>query len=309
MLAIFILIFIIVGIIISFIRRFTITYTLILINLTITFILLTLVIIDASLFTNTFINLAYILYDITIPSRIYTIFTSMFLQIDLMHLLGNMIILFFIGIPLEEEVGKYLFLAIYLTSGIIGALFYTILYLPLPIILIGASGAISGLLGAMLYMYPDKEIPMIIPLIVISYIAPRIKAWKAIIIFFAIETVMVLLKPNSGVAHEVHVVSLIYGLFLGIILTKLNIIQKKTTEKRLVETTIATLESLATTEELKEIITKIKSSEISEIRDAWLEKFFIKAKCPRCGGNFVYNGKRAISVCGYSVELLKTQIL
>lgn len=303
MLAIFILIFIILGIIISFIRKFAITYTLILINLTITFVLLSISLLDFQLFANTFINLAYILYDITIPSRIYTIFTSMFLQIDLMHLLGNMIILFFIGIPLEEEVGKYLFLAIYLTSGIIGALFYTILYLPLPIILIGASGAISGLLGAMLYMYPNKEIPMIIPLIVISYITSRIKAWKAIIIFFAIETFFVLIKPYSGVAHEVHVVSLIYGLFLGIILTKLNIVQKKTTEKRLDETTIATLESLATTDELKEIITKIKSSEISEVRMAWLEKFFSQVKCPNCGDSFKYKGKRAVSNCGYIVEL------
>lgn len=84
----------------------------------------------------------------------YRIFTCLFLHFGITHLLNNMVLLGALGWNLELEIGKVRFVIIYFASGIIGnivSLFYD-LTLEQPAVSAGASGAIFGLMGALLYV-------------------------------------------------------------------------------------------------------------------------------------------------------------
>ena len=79
--------------------------------------------------------------------EIWRLFTSMFLHGDALHLFSNMISLLIFGAYVELNYSKYQFIIIYFISGLIGS-FFSMLYLPLYTISLGASGAIFGLIGA-----------------------------------------------------------------------------------------------------------------------------------------------------------------
>ncbi len=90
-----------------------------------------------------------------IPSswRPLRLVTSIFLHGGLGHLLGNMLFLWLFGCMLEPGMGRLRFLGLYLASGVCGNLFYALFNLQSPIPLIGASGAIAGLMGALPVLY------------------------------------------------------------------------------------------------------------------------------------------------------------
>lgn len=106
---------------------------------------------------------------------LYTLVTSVFLHADIFHFFFNMYALYVLGSQLESFFGKVKFSIIYIISGIIGNLF-TLLFLPLDHVAVGASGAIFGLLGAMLYFGYHYRIYLsevlktqIIPLIIVNF--------------------------------------------------------------------------------------------------------------------------------------------
>ncbi len=93
-------------------------------------------------------------YRIKNSREYYRIFTSMFLHSDFEHLMNNMLVLFFVGDKLERVAGKLKYLIIYFGAGIIAAVFsigYNMLKNE-PVFSIGASGAIFGIVGAMVYI-------------------------------------------------------------------------------------------------------------------------------------------------------------
>ncbi len=85
----------------------------------------------------------------------YRMFTCMFLHADIQHLVGNMLTLYFIGTALEKVVGHVRFLVIYIVGGLVGSVIQYIYYTnasPDPVSMLGASGAIFALIGALLYV-------------------------------------------------------------------------------------------------------------------------------------------------------------
>jgi membrane associated rhomboid family serine protease len=93
-----------------------------------------------------------------------TLFTSMFLHGGLLHVLGNMLYLWVFGDNVEDAMGPGRFLAFYLLCGGIAGLSQLVLNAGSPIPLVGASGAIAGVLGAYLMLYPSSRILTIIPI-------------------------------------------------------------------------------------------------------------------------------------------------
>lgn len=91
-------------------------------------------------------------------NRPITWFTSMFLHGDFMHLLGNMVFLFLFGFALEIAVGRAIFVLLYLCSGLGGTLLYWMSELGTHHSALGASGAISGLMGMYIALYGVKKI-------------------------------------------------------------------------------------------------------------------------------------------------------
>ena len=94
------------------------------------------------------------------------IFVSMFLHGGWLHLLGNMLFLFVFGRSIEDRVGHFPFLFLYLASGVAAALAQIVVNAGSRIPTIGASGAIAGVLGAYFVCYPRARITTLIPLFI-----------------------------------------------------------------------------------------------------------------------------------------------
>ncbi len=94
----------------------------------------------------------------------FTLITSMFLHGGLLHLIGNMLYLWIFGNNIEDAMGHVRFLLFYLVCGVIAAMSHAMLDPGSVMPMIGASGAISGVLGAYLLLYPRARVLVLIPL-------------------------------------------------------------------------------------------------------------------------------------------------
>ncbi|MEM3784001.1 MAG: rhomboid family intramembrane serine protease, partial [Candidatus Bathyarchaeia archaeon] len=102
---------------------------------------------------------------IAMPSQWYRIFASMFLHADFFHILFNMYFLYIFGRAVEDALGRWRFLILYLVSGVAASIFHTAFSFlggatAYVIPAIGASGAISGVLGAYLILFPGTSLVM-----------------------------------------------------------------------------------------------------------------------------------------------------
>ena len=112
------------------------------------------------------------------PSPVVTIFTSMFLHGGLLHVGGNMLYLWIFGDNVEDTLGHRRFLALYLLGGVAAALTQIAVHPRSSIPMIGASGAISGVLGAYLLLFPYASVHM---LLVFGFFV-RIVRWPALVV-------------------------------------------------------------------------------------------------------------------------------
>ncbi len=236
----------------------------------------------------------------------YTLFTSMFVHSGFAHIFGNMLVFFFMGMAFEERIGWKKFLIIYLLTGVCGALTQSIFNLTSStniagasagyqlladagaIPMVGASGAIFGILGAFAFSYPRDEVVMPIPLGLM--IIMRVKVIYAAILFAAMETIIVWLDVPDSTAHFAHLGGLVSGFILAAILIRRNTHTKEgktiyydsyaAQKPRKIDTT--ELRKLATTPELREMVDKIEQESVPQVRGIWLDHFLEKTVCPKC---------------------------
>jgi membrane associated rhomboid family serine protease len=96
-----------------------------------------------------------------------TLFSSLFLHGSLLHLGGNMIYLWVFGRSVESRLGYLRFLVFYIASGVAASLTHAAFFMDSAVPLIGASGAIAGVLGAYFFLYPLARVHVVIPLIIV----------------------------------------------------------------------------------------------------------------------------------------------
>jgi membrane associated rhomboid family serine protease len=144
-----------------------------------------------------------------------TIFTSMFLHGGLLHLGGNMLYLWIFGNNIEEAMGHTRFTLFYFASGVAAALTMALIDPHSQVPMIGASGAISGVLGAYMLLYPRARVHVIIPLGIIFY-PLWIRAVWVVGIWFAMQLASAALTDPSqpGTAFWAHVGGFGAGLLL-----------------------------------------------------------------------------------------------
>ena len=234
--------------------------------------------------------------------QLYTLFTSMFLHGGFAHILGNMMVFLFMGIAFEQRIGMKNFLVIYLVTGVCGALAHSFLNLGSVTVLIGASGAIFGILGAFAYSYPRDEVVMPIPLGIIM-IFRRIKVMYAAILFAVLETVIVLYGTQDTTAHFAHIGGLLSGVILAAILVGKQGEKTKQYQATAVYSDLSTipnkkkinystLRKLAITPELRETLSRIENETVLQVRDIWLEHFLEKTTCPICGKPLSHSSRK-----------------
>ena len=104
------------------------------------------------------------LFMAVLPNAVMTLFTSVFLHGGWLHLLGNMLYLWVFGPNVEGRLGSFKFLVLYLLMGAAGSLFHIALNPESPVPLIGASGAIAGVLGLYFMFYPGAKVLTLVPI-------------------------------------------------------------------------------------------------------------------------------------------------
>ncbi len=145
-------------------------------------------------------------------------FTNMFLHGGWLHLISNMWILFIFGDNVEDRMGKVRYFLFYLVCGLIASLTHFILHRNSPVPAIGASGAISGIMAAYMFMFPKSTIVSLVPIIIIPLFLP-IPAIIYIGLWFIGQlwsgTTSLMLSDNAtGIAFWAHIGGFIGGLLL-----------------------------------------------------------------------------------------------
>jgi len=102
-------------------------------------------------------------------SSYLSLFTHLFIHGGWLHLIGNMWTLWIFGDNVEDRLGPIRFLIFYLATGILATLFHSLIYHDSTIPLVGASGAISAVMGAYFMMYPFARILVLIPILFIPF--------------------------------------------------------------------------------------------------------------------------------------------
>ena len=146
-----------------------------------------------------------------------TVFTSMFLHGGWMHLIGNMLYLWIFGNNIEDAVGHARFVLFYLLCGVAAAVTQVVIEPDSTVPMIGASGAVSGVLGAYLLLYPRARITLLVPIwIFIRFI--EVPAVLMLLFWFGLQLLsgLAVLKLNAsgGVAFWAHVGGFAAGLLL-----------------------------------------------------------------------------------------------
>jgi membrane associated rhomboid family serine protease len=144
-----------------------------------------------------------------------TILTSMFLHGGFLHLAGNMLYLWIFGNNVEDAMGHGRFLVFYLICGAAAALGQILQDPASQVPMIGASGAISGVLGAYLLLYPHARVLVLLPLGFFAYLV-RIPAGWVLGLWFALQLLSSVLTSDhgGGVAWFAHIGGFIAGLLL-----------------------------------------------------------------------------------------------
>ena len=152
---------------------------------------------------------------VTECSLYHTMITSMFLHGGIMHLAGNMLFLWIFGDNMEEQLGHGYFLLFYFVVGIIAA-YAHVLAGPLSHVpMIGASGAIAGVMGGYLLLFPKAKIDILLILIVFFRIF-AIPAWLMLGIWFGLQLFGVATTngETGGVAYDAHSGGFLIGLLI-----------------------------------------------------------------------------------------------
>jgi len=164
---------------------------------------------------------ATLLGDKTLPPELalvpptLTIFTSMFLHGSWMHLIGNMLYLWIFGNNVEDAMGHVRFVLFYLLCGIAAVLAQALPNTESTIPMIGASGAISGVLGAYLLLYPHARVLVLIPLGFYSRLM-HLPAMAVLGFWFVLQLVnsAFSVPRGGGVAFGAHIGGFIAGMIL-----------------------------------------------------------------------------------------------
>ena len=156
-----------------------------------------------------------------IPSWL-SIFTSMFMHGGFMHLAGNMLYMWIFADNIEDNLGPKKFLVFYLLSGIGAAFTQVLIDTHSQVPMVGASGAIGGVLGAYLINHPNARVLVLIPFGFFSQLI-KIRALYVLGFWFILQFI----SSGGGVAYAAHIGGFVSGMILILFFNKKKIKNKK----------------------------------------------------------------------------------
>jgi membrane associated rhomboid family serine protease len=153
----------------------------------------------------------------TAISPYLTMLTSMFLHGGWAHLIGNCWFLWIFGDNIEDELGHFVYLAFYLVCGLVADLAHVLLNADSVVPVLGASGAISGVLGGYILLHPKIRVRTLLTLGFYWRILD-VPAWTFLALWFVLQ-LLGLFGPAAGVAFAAHVGGFVAGVVLIALLT------------------------------------------------------------------------------------------
>ena len=142
-----------------------------------------------------------------------SVVVSMFLHGDWIHLVGNLLFLWIFGNNVEDQMGRISYALFYVIAGVVATAAHVLVQVDSTVPLIGASGAVAGVMGAYLVWYPWARVRTVIFLVWIP-IWPRIPAVILLAFWFASQF---FIGNDAGVAWVAHVAGFAFGVMAGII--------------------------------------------------------------------------------------------
>jgi membrane associated rhomboid family serine protease len=154
--------------------------------------------------------------------------SSMFLHGSWMHLIGNMWFLWIFGNNVEDSMGHFRFLLFYVLSGLVAAAAHVFTDPSSAVPMVGASGAISAIMGAYLVLYPRALVHTLIFFVFIIRVVP-LPAYVMLGYWIAIQVFSSALTPGSGggVAYMAHIGGFVAGLVLVLLFRNPKLVQAK----------------------------------------------------------------------------------
>lgn len=157
--------------------------------------------------------------DTRTKSTLLSVLTSLFVHAGWLHLLGNMLFLFVFGNNVEDRFGRLRFLLFYLGAGVMATYGHALLNPDSLQPLVGASGAIAGVLGAYLVLFPRARVTSLLSF---AFFLPiRLPAWIVLGSWFALQYVYFRgagVSAEASVAYAAHV----FGFVVGVVFTLLS---------------------------------------------------------------------------------------
>ena len=161
----------------------------------------------------------------------WMIFTSMFLHANWLHIGGNMLSLWIFGNNVEDTLGKTRFLLFYLATGAAAAAAHIYSGPMSDIPTVGASGAVAGLMGGYLILFPHARILSVVPLLVISTIsevpAIMVIGFWALLQFLNSSWLGGGMQEGGGVAYFAHIGGFVAGILLIMMLGGRNLVYRR----------------------------------------------------------------------------------
>jgi membrane associated rhomboid family serine protease len=142
---------------------------------------------------------------------------SMFLHGSWLHVLGNMLFLYVFGNNVEDRFGRVLFTVFYFASGYVAAYGFALVFRDSQTPIIGASGAIAGVLGAYLVLSPRARVTSLVPFLL--FLPVRLPAWLVLGSWFLLQwwyAVGGAVAAATGVAYVAHVIGFVFGVLVAL---------------------------------------------------------------------------------------------
>ena len=153
--------------------------------------------------------------DIYVVPAYLTIFSSMFMHGGFMHIIGNMLYMWIFADNIEDDIGPKKFIVFYLLSGVGAAMAQVLMDTHSQVPMVGASGAIGGVLGAYLINYPKARVLVLIPFGFFSQLI-KIRALYVLGFWFILQFI----SSDGGVAYAAHIGGFISGIILILFFNK-----------------------------------------------------------------------------------------
>lgn len=156
---------------------------------------------------------------ISLADRLFPFLSSMFLHGGWMHIIGNMLFLYIFGDNVEDRMGHLKYLIFYIICGVVAALFQVVTNTASQIPMVGASGAISGVLAAYLLFYPRAKILTLVPIFIFIQFV-HLPAFVYILLWFGFQLLSgigALSIPGDvgGVAFWAHIGGFVGGIIIA----------------------------------------------------------------------------------------------